>query len=260
MGVVKTWNGIARASLKTWDGIAAASVKTINGLDATTGGTPPSIANAWKAVGTTQTRAVTVAPTAGNFLVVSVSSYGSSSTHANHAVTDNIDGATGWTKVAGVNGNSSQVRISMWYKSNVPSGVTTVTVDAGASGSYAIGIVHEVANCTTFTTGEYATYTSAAATSTNPQTGGCTIGTAASAMFAILATADSANPANLTVNSTGTSGGTWALKSSTNSQETNAASYYPVSVPSVITTATGTFVHGWTTADKTYACIIGAFH
>jgi hypothetical protein len=37
MGVVKTWNGIARASLKTWDGIAAASVKTINGFDATTG-------------------------------------------------------------------------------------------------------------------------------------------------------------------------------------------------------------------------------
>lgn len=37
MGVVKTWNGIARSSLKTWDGIAAASVKTINGFDATTG-------------------------------------------------------------------------------------------------------------------------------------------------------------------------------------------------------------------------------
>lgn len=35
MGVVKTWNGIARSSLKTWDGIAAASVKTINGFDAT---------------------------------------------------------------------------------------------------------------------------------------------------------------------------------------------------------------------------------
>jgi len=39
MGVVKTWNGIARASLKTWDGIAAASVKTINGFDATAGAT-----------------------------------------------------------------------------------------------------------------------------------------------------------------------------------------------------------------------------
>lgn len=38
MGVVKTWNSIARASVKTFDGIAVASVKTINGLDATTGG------------------------------------------------------------------------------------------------------------------------------------------------------------------------------------------------------------------------------
>jgi hypothetical protein len=38
MGVVKTWNSIARASMKTFNGIAAASVKTINGLDATTGG------------------------------------------------------------------------------------------------------------------------------------------------------------------------------------------------------------------------------
>jgi len=38
MGVVKTWNGIARASVKTFDGIAVASVKTINGYDATTGG------------------------------------------------------------------------------------------------------------------------------------------------------------------------------------------------------------------------------
>lgn len=37
MGVVKTWNGIARASVKTFDGIAAASVKTINGYDATSG-------------------------------------------------------------------------------------------------------------------------------------------------------------------------------------------------------------------------------
>lgn len=43
MGVVKTWNGIARASLKTWDGIASASVKTINGFDATTGGTTYSL-------------------------------------------------------------------------------------------------------------------------------------------------------------------------------------------------------------------------
>jgi len=40
MGVVKTWNGIARASLKTFNGIAVASVKTINGFDATTGGAP----------------------------------------------------------------------------------------------------------------------------------------------------------------------------------------------------------------------------
>lgn len=39
MGVVKTWNSIARASLKTFDGIAIASVKTINGFDATSGST-----------------------------------------------------------------------------------------------------------------------------------------------------------------------------------------------------------------------------
>jgi len=36
--VVKSWNGIVRASIKTWDGIASASVKTINGLDAVVSG------------------------------------------------------------------------------------------------------------------------------------------------------------------------------------------------------------------------------
>lgn len=40
MGVVKTWNGIARASVKTFNGLASASWKTWNGLDATNGFTP----------------------------------------------------------------------------------------------------------------------------------------------------------------------------------------------------------------------------
>jgi hypothetical protein len=228
------------------------------------GGGTLAVVQAKKGVSSFQATTATLAAssTAGNLLVAMVFSYGTLSTHVNHAVTD--DHSSTWTKVTGVdNTNIPEGHVSIWYLKNCAAGISAIQGDGGLNGTYCIIIVHEVSGASTtapFTTGEKSELATISATS-NPQTTAVSIATANSILFAAVAENNLNNPETMTVNSTGSSGGTWALKSSTESQEQNGSSFYPVSVPFVITTGTGSFAHGWTLGGSTHSAMVeAAFH
>ncbi len=201
---------------------------------------------------------ITISPTAGNLLVVAVTGY--SGNNANHGITDNIDGATGWTKVGGVqNGSGDPECVSLWYKKNIPAGITSLVCTAGVGTVITIAIAHEVSGASTsspFTGGEAAT--NAVTATTNAQTGSVTNATANSIFFAVLTNNDGTNPALMDINGTGTVG-TWNLYNA-NSFYSNGASLYPVSVPNIIVSSGAARVHGWTTNSKSTATVIAAFH
>jgi hypothetical protein len=146
------------------------------------GGAALTINNVWKASDTVgaQSEAITVSPTTGHWLVVCMVSYQGS--HANHAVTDNIGGATGWSKAIGFNDATSGLTGSIWAKQSIPAGITTITCNGGASGNFGTAFAHDVSGGSggVFTSGESS---SAAATGTNPQTGTATNATAAFRLF-----------------------------------------------------------------------------
>jgi len=83
--------------------------------------------------GTPCSAAVSISPSAGNALIVTVTKI-TTLTQSIASVSDNIDGTTGWAlAVEYFPSTSTNYRgASIWYKANVPSGVTTVTV-TGAS-------------------------------------------------------------------------------------------------------------------------------
>lgn len=226
-------------------------------------GSPPAaanplvVANAWKNSAAATSVAVTVSPSAGSLLVLCGSNY--SGLAANQTVVDNIDGATGWTSVV-TNDVGTGLRQRLWYKKNIPAGITSITLDSGASSVISQAIIHEVTGASTttpFTTGESSSNSGAA--TTNPQTAAVTNATANSVFFAYLVNLDPGNPAQLDINGTGTNG-TWNLKSSTNSQVTNGSGFGTMSVPNIIVSSGASTVHGWTTGSFTYATIAAAFH
>lgn len=209
-------------------------------------------ATVWKDTANAQTKAITVAPANGSLVVVVIVAFGGS--QANHA-------CSGFTKIGGANSGGGYC-ISMWYKANVSS-LTSVTVDGGAGANPVEGIIHEGVGFSTsapFTSGEFSA--GAFASSTNPNTGTVTTATAASCFFAAMTIEDGGTP-TMTVNSTGTGPATgFALKSATNSQETDGNNFMPASVPFLIVASTQTNEkHGWTaSAAAQGASIIAAFH
>lgn len=227
------------------------------------GGGSPAIVNAWKGTASATNVTISVSPTAGNALVVfAVGFEGSGVDHSSQqAVFDNIDGATGWTKMTNMWASYDHM-CSVWYKMNVPSGIVRITNWLSTAAGTAQGIVHEMSNVTTFTSGEMigsATFTP----STNPQTASLSNGTASSIYFAFLCWGENfGNPVTGTVNSTGSSGGTWSLYNSTTSQELDADSWIPMSVPSLVVSSTASRVHGWTLSSSAlaYSKVIACFH
>lgn len=74
---------------------------------------------------------VSISPTAGNALVVYVGQTGSAG--RTYTVSDNVDGTTGWAQAVYNNpGRASGI----WYKVNIPSGITTITVAASGTAGY----------------------------------------------------------------------------------------------------------------------------
>lgn len=143
---IKTWNGLARASLKTFNGLASASLKTINGVDATASSI--AIQNNWKNhSNSTAALSVTVAPTAGRALVIAVATNAVSFT-----VTDNQSGTYSYTPTYAIFGSL----LGYAYIGSVASGVTSVTITPATTTDVS-AFVFEVSNISTYTTGEYAT-------------------------------------------------------------------------------------------------------
>ncbi|HTA29813.1 MAG TPA: hypothetical protein VK731_04980 [Candidatus Cybelea sp.] len=222
-----------------------------------------SVANGWINASSTSANnvAVTVAPTAGHLLVVGVAS----DTAVASSISDNIGSTTGWTSI-GNNHTTGGSYASMWYKKNIPSGMTTITVTA-TGGGFVDACVMEVSGASTttpFTSGEFATYTSGATSTANPQVGPVDNATANSIFFALLTDADGSNPTTMNINGTGTVG-TWNLKSIAAgygglSQELNCSLYQPLSMTYIIVSSSANHTHGWTTTSSPAAAVIADFH
>lgn len=213
--------------------------------------------NAWKNATVSTTIGVTVSGTATRFLVAGMACFGGA--HANHVLSDNIGGTTGWTKVAGLaDGGSGEY--SLWYKTNIPAGITTVTTNGGAATVSVIGLVQEVSGVTTFTGGEVITGTTAAQTTYGP--GNVNNATAASVLFGLYGTEDiGSNPATITLNATGTTG-TWVYENN-DARELDGVSFIMVaSMPNIVVAATGNKTHVWGNLNNTgyNSAIIAAFH
>jgi hypothetical protein len=199
--------------------------------------------------------AVPISPAAGNLLVVCIASF----QHAASGVTDNIGSGTGWINIG--SSIAAGDYISMWYKANIPSGITAVTASSSSASSYPTCVVHEVSGASAsgpFTTGEYTVLSGGAAT-TNPIVGPLTNGTARSIMFAALSSSDSANPVTMGINGSGTVG-TWSLFSSANCQDLDAVDYQPCSVPNIILSSSTSEKHGWKTNKFAACAVMAAFH
>lgn len=78
--------------------------------------------------GTPTVASISLSPTAGNTVVVYVTQIVSNT--RTYTVSDNIDGTTGWTQAVYLNPTGAA---GIWYKQNVPSGITTITVTANTS-------------------------------------------------------------------------------------------------------------------------------
>lgn len=250
---VGSWNGVAFTG---WNGVAQTSWNG-TAISCAAGGGGIAVNAAAKASAVATSAAISLSPATGSACVVTLSTYLGDS--ANHAVTDNISGATGWVNIFR-SAASGGMRCSMFVKYSMSAGVTTITADGGALTVALTGIAHEVTGITAFTGGETANATFSS--TVNPQTGTVTNATAASIYFAVMGNDSGANPATATVNSTGSSGGTWALFNSTNSQELNGSSNIVASVAYLIVATGAGRVHGWTIESSSLQGVIGAaaFH
>lgn len=218
----------------------------------------PTLANVWKNVGNGGSSLnVTVSPSAGSCLAVGIAEYQSSAD--NTSISDNIDGTTGWTKVIrAVNGDGSVV---LWYKKNIPSGITTVTLTRSTGASYYNCHVHEITGANTstpFTSGESSTATGS---SSSANSGTVTTATANSILVAITTPYDEGvNPATLTLNAAGTSGGTWS-HFGTAAKEDNGAVNLVSSNPTASTASTGAKIHYWTfSGSRSWSSAMIAIH
>ena len=157
-------------------------------------------------------------------------------------MSDDVEGATGWTKITrAFNGGLS---IVWWYKANIPSGVSTVTLTTSTDVDYYNAHVFEIqgANVSTpFTSGEVAT---ASGTGSTGNSGTGTAATANSVWIGLTANNSGSNPETFTLNASGTSGGTWAHFNS-NSKEEDGVANLVSSAPSLVVSSTAARIHYW---------------
>lgn len=224
------------------------------------------VVNAWKEAAIATSAAITAAPSAGSLLVVCIATF--TGDKANHGVSDNIDGTTGWNRItkSGATGvtDGGGHEYTMWYKMNAPAGITTITAIGGTGAVSTVAIAHEVTGASTtaaWTTDESIMATSAANSAWGP--GNVNNATADSVLFGFYGAEDSGTAsASFTLNGTGTTG-TWVYESTTNSRELAGATWLmTLSVPNIIVNSTGNKTQVWQTLNtSTYNNgIIAAFH
>lgn len=222
------------------------------------GGGNPTLANVWKAVGNGgSTLNCTVSPTAGSCLVVPVAEY--ASTADNATVADDVGGTNGWVKaIRAVNTFGS---VMLWYKANIPSGITTITLTHSTTTSYYNLHVCEITGADTstpFTSGEVS---SATGESSSANSGTVTTATAKSVLIAITSPWDAGNnPETMTLNASGTSGATWSHYNSAAKEDDGSVNLVSSS-PTAAVTTTGARIHYWSFAgSRSWSSAMIAIH
>ena len=222
------------------------------------GGGTPTLANCWKNVGNSGSNlSVTVSPTAGSCLVVALAEYTSSAD--NSSISDNVGSTTGWTKV--VRAVNTDGCVVLWYKANIPSGITSVTYTKSTGASYYNVHVFEITGANTstpFTTGESSTATGS---SSSANSGTVTTATANSVLVAITTPWDAGgNPETLNLNAASTSGATWSHFNAS-AKEDNGAVNLVSSAPTATLSTTGARIHYWGfSASRSWASAMIAIH
>lgn len=212
------------------------------------GGASLAVANAWKHISASGANAVTVAPSSGSLLFLCVSQAAGTSDTAS-SVSDNIGGSTGWVKIGTItNTNGVGIGLTLYYKANIPSGITSVTFTPSTGFTYTNVMIHEVTGASIsapFTSGE-ALFSTDSLGGTTQATSALTNSVAKSVFFACLTDSTGSNPGAATLNATGTTTTTWALKDSTNSQELNGSANWLASVAFLIVSTSAAQTHAWT--------------
>jgi hypothetical protein len=100
------------------------------------GGAVPAFVQQFVAVAGTPAVNNVAGTSAGNALIVFVGQ--TSSATRTYTVSDNVEGTTGWTQAVYTNPGRAT---GIWYKANVPAGVTTVTVTPSGASTYATQVI-----------------------------------------------------------------------------------------------------------------------
>ena len=252
-----TFEGQAITSTTNIEGCTACDtiegqVKTASGL---------AVENVWKGTDDVSSPLnVTVAPSVGNLLVVAIFSRNDG---GSHTVSDNIDGTTGWVNAVEY-GCYGTHNAAIWYKANIPSGITDIAITCNDVGGYGTGaVIHEVSGASTstpFTGGEATSWNDGGTKTTNPQTVTKENATADSIYFALVGlVAESATYTN-SINGTG-SVGTW-ISYSSDSYYTgwDGSAGQDMNVVYQIVSTSASRIHGWSTDQWYSVALLAIFH
>lgn len=75
---------------------------------------------------------LTYSPAAGNTLILCIGQVGTPS--RTYEISDNIDGTTGWVQAKRFVGTVAAQVIEIWYKKNIPSGITDIDINQVGTG------------------------------------------------------------------------------------------------------------------------------
>jgi hypothetical protein len=150
----------------------------------------------------------------------------------------------------------------MWYKKNIPAGITTITGTGGVDAGIDL-IIHEVSGASItapFTAGEFKAKNDGGTKTNNPQTTALTNATANSIIFAACENTPEATPFTHTPNGTGTVGTYAHYSANSHHDGWGTVGYNDISVVYQIVSSSTSQVHGWTTDTWYSGSIVAAFH
>jgi hypothetical protein len=200
--------------------------------------------------GTSVTVNSAITYSAGSLAVAAIGAF--QGTASTYAASDSVNGA--YSMLTGQDAGDAGCRIG--YKANISAGTVNLTV-SGTSVNGLVGVFAEVPGSDTtapFTVGEQAGGTG---TSTAPDTGAVTNGTADSIYVGVVANMATNNPATLTINASGTEG-TW-VTDTTNAREVDGTTYMVMSMVWQIVASGAARSHTWTTGSFQWASAGAAF-
>lgn len=196
------------------------------------------------ASGNSVTGAIT-APSAGNLLYASFADWsgsGGTSTHANHAVSDNVNGA--WTKLQGadeVTTGTDENNASTWYRANTAGGAMNVTLNVGGgTGNSIVGLIYEVSGADTASPSDGNATVAQGGPTSSPATNAYSNAAADAIYFAHITTANGGT-------ATLTKDAAWSRHA--NAVETDGTQYTTGATEYLIVASSSSRSHTWTTTS-----------